>query len=153
MLYQGVLFVASCTVDDEGKVSANGSVTISDNGTYRLNGDCQKVPTPQTYGWSKEDLDSEEGTGRNNADGEMFRDRVSTKRKLSFTWPPLSISETSRLLKAISPEEKGKEFISVTYLDAYEGEYLTKTFYAGPQSANCGHHSRWLGITANLIEK
>ena len=50
-------------------------------------------------------------------------------------------------------EGKGNEFISVRYLDAYEGDYLIKTFYAGPQSANCGHRSRWLGITANLIEK
>lgn len=134
MLYQGTLHIAPMSVDDEGNVSVSG--------------DYQKVPTPQTYGWSVEDLDSEEGTGRNNATGEMFRDRVATKRKLSFTWPPLSISETSRLLKALKPE-----FISVTYLDAEEGDYITKTFYAGPKSANCGHHQRWLGIAANLIEK
>lgn len=107
-----------------------------------------KVPTPQTYGWSVEDLDSEEGTGRNNATGEMFRDRVATKRKLSFTWPPLSIQDTSRLLKALKPV-----FITVKYLDAEEGDYVTKVFYAGPKSANCGHRNRWLGITANLIEK
>lgn len=107
-----------------------------------------KVPTPQTYSWNLEDLDSDEGTGRNNATGEMFRDRVATKRKLSFTWPPLSITDTSSLLKALAPV-----FISVRYLDAEEGDYVTKTFYAGPKSANCGHRARWLGITANLIEK
>lgn len=134
MLYQGTLHIAPMTVDSEGNVSVSGAY--------------QKVPTPQTYGWSVEDLDSEEGTGRSNSDGEMFRDRVATKRKLSFTWPPLSISETSRLLKALEPE-----FISVKYLDAREGDYLTKIFYAGPQSANCGHRARWLGISANLIEK
>lgn len=115
-------------------------------GTLHIDG--VKMPTPQTYGWSIEDLDGEKGTGRNNATGEMFRDRVSSKRKLSFTWPPLSISETSRLLKALEPE-----FITVKYLDAREGNYLTKTFYAGPQSANCGHRGHWLGIKANLIEK
>lgn len=115
-------------------------------GTLYIDG--VKVPTPQTYNWSKEDLDSEEGTGRNNATGEMFRDRVATKRKLSFTWGVLSIADTSRLLKALEPE-----FIEVTYLDAYEGDYRTSTFYAGPQSADCGHRSRWLGISANLIEK
>ena len=134
MLYQGTLHIAPMTVDEAGNINVSG--------------DYQKVPTPQTYTWNVEDLDSEEGTGRNNATGEMFRDRVATKRKLGFTWPPLSISETSRLLKALEPE-----FISVKYLDAREGDYLTKTFYAGPQSANCGHRSRWLGITANLIEK
>lgn len=134
MIYKGTLHIAPMSVDDEGNVSVSG--------------DYQKVPTPQTYGWSVEDLDSEEGTGRNNATGEMFRDRVATKRKLSFTWPPLSISETSRLLKSLKPE-----FISVKYLDAEEGDYIIKTFYAGPKSANCGHRGRWLGIAANLIEK
>ena len=134
MEYKGTLRIAPMSVDSNGNVSVSGEY--------------KKVPTPQSYGWSLEDLDSEEGTGRNNATGEMFRDRVSTKRKLSFTWPPLSISETSRLLKALEPV-----FISVEYLDAMEGNYQTKTFYAGPRSANCGHRSRWLGITANLIEK
>lgn len=119
-------------------------------GTLYIDG--VKVPTPQTYTWSLEDLDSE-SSGRNNADGEMFRDRVATKRKLSFTWPPLSIADTSRLLKALNPDGTGQVFISVKYLDAREGGYLTKTFYAGPQSADCGHRSRWMGIKANLIEK
>lgn len=115
-------------------------------GTLYIDG--VKVPTPQTYGWSKEDLDSEEGTGRNNATGEMFRDRVSTKRKLTFTWPPLSIADTARLLQALDPE-----FVEVRYLDAHDGDYRTGTFYSGPQSADCGHRAHWLGISANLIEK
>lgn len=137
--YQGTLHIAPMKADE--------------NGVLTLNGGYVKMPTPQTYGWSLEDLDSEEGTGRNNATGEMFRDRVATKRKLSFTWPPLSIADTSKLLQALNPDGTGQIFISVKYLDAREGKYLTKTFYAGPQSANCGHRSRWLGITANLIEK
>lgn len=138
MDYKGTLHIAPALVAGDGSLYA---------GTYI------KVPTPQTYGWSLEDLDSEEGTGRNNATGEMFRDRVATKRKLSFTWPPLSIEDTSTLLKAINPDGTGQVFIFVRYLDAREGAYLEKPFYAGPQSANCGHRARWLGITANLIEK
>lgn len=114
-------------------------------GTLYIDG--VKVPTPQTYGWSVEDLDGEEGTGRDQ-EGTMFRDRVATKRKLTLTWPPLSVADTSRLLKALRPV-----FVEVRYLDAYEGGYVTKTFYAGPQSANCGHRANWLGIKANLIEK
>ena len=106
-----------------------------------------KVPTPQTYNWSKEDIDGEEGTGRDN-EGEMFRHRIATKRKLSFTWGVLSIADTSKLLKALEPK-----FITVRYLDAYTGDYETRIFYAGPQSADCGHRNRWLGISANLIEK
>ena len=139
MIYQGTLHIAPMKADENGNLSVSGPY--------------QKVPTPQTYSWSLEDLDSEEGTGRNNATGEMFRDRVASKRKLGFTWPPLSIAETSRLLKALNPDGTGQVFISVKYLDAREGNYLTKTFYAGPQSANCGHRARWLGISANLIEK
>jgi hypothetical protein len=128
-------------------------MTVDAEGNAIVTGTYQQVSTPQTYNWSKEDLDAEEGTGRNNADGEMFRDRVSTKRKLSFTWPPLSVAETSKLLKALCPEGKNNTFISVRYLDAYKGDYLVKTFYAGTLSASCGHRGRWLGITVNLIEK
>lgn len=115
-------------------------------GTLYIDG--VKMPTPQTYGWSYEDLDSEEGTGRNNATGEMFRDKVTSKRKLSFTWPPLSIADTAKLLQALEPE-----FVSVRYLDALKGDYDTRTFYAGPKNANCGHRAHWLGLSANLIEK
>ena len=111
-------------------------------------GELVKVPTPQSYGWSKEDLDSSEGTGRNNATGEMFRDRVASKVKLSFTWPPLSVADTAFLLQQLEPE-----FIVVTYLDAFTGGYATKTFYAGPQSCSCGNRGHWLGLKANLIEK
>lgn len=148
MLYQGTLHIAPMSADETGKLTVSGEY--------------QKVPTPQTYNWSYEDLDSEEGTGRNNATGEMFRDRVTSKRKLSFTWGVLSIAETSRLLKALNPGDpdnpddpngKGNVFISVRYLDAREGNYRTGTFYCGPQSTDCGHRSRWLGISANLIEK
>lgn len=134
MVYKGTLHVAPVSFTDTGEAIIDELV---------------KVPTPQTYNWSKEDLDAEEGTGRNNATGEMFRDRVATKRKLSFTFPPLGISDTSRLLKAVSSEE----FIAVRYLDAYEGDYLTKIFYAGSQSADCGHRQHWLGIQFNLVEK
>lgn len=109
--------------------------------------DGEKVPTPQSYGWSLEDLDGEEGTGR-DAEGKMFRDRVTSKRKLSFTWPPLSIQDTKFLLQKLAPE-----FIDVQYFDAQDGYYVTKKFYAGPKSANCGHRGRWLGITVNLIEQ
>ena len=118
---------------------------ILEDGTI---GEFVKVPTPQTYGWSLEDLDSGEGTGRNNATGEMFRDRIESKRKLSFTWPPLSIEKTAMLLQALDPV-----FIAVQYLDAQTGGYAIRKFYAGPKSANCGHRAHWLGITANLIEK
>lgn len=128
MLYQGTLYIGAGIDVPESELV--------------------KVPTPQTYGWSEEDLDSEEGTGRNNATGEMFRDRVATKRKLSFTWPPLSIADTSFLLNSLEPV-----FITVRYLDARAGDYVIKTFYAGPKSANCGHRGHWLGIKANLIEK
>ncbi len=139
MLYRGTLHIAPMAEDAEGNATVSGPY--------------EKVPTPQSYTWGKEDLDAEEGTGRNNATGEMFRDRVSTKRKLNFTWPPLSIANTSFLLQRICPEEKNNTFISVQYLDPHAGNYLTKTFYAGSPSASCGHCGMWSRITISLIEK
>ena len=43
MLYQGTLYIAPMSADDEGNLTVSGQY--------------QKVPTPQTYGWSYEDLD------------------------------------------------------------------------------------------------
>jgi hypothetical protein len=123
-------------------------IAYTENGQAYISGEWVKVATPQTYEWSHEDLDGENGTGRDNATGEMFRDRVATKRKLSFTWPPLSVEATAKLLQSFKDE-----FIGLRYLDAFSGDYREGIFYAGTRSASCGHKSRWLGISVNFIEK
>ena len=58
---------------------------------------------PSSLEWQESDLDSSEGTGRNVL-GDMFRDRITVKRKLSVTFPPMMTNEMSEILKAM-PEQ------------------------------------------------
>ena len=78
---------------------------------------------PSSLEWQESDLDSSEGSGRNVL-GDMFRDRITVKRKLSVTFPPMLTSEMSRILKAIEPI-----FFDITYPDPKEGKNVTIGFF------------------------
>ena len=110
------------------------------------------IADPNTLTWDIYDLDSEE-SGRNQL-GEMFRDRVTVKRKLTCTWSPMEPDEMSRLLKAM-----GDVFFTLRYPDAYDGTYREGTFYVGDRSTplyvwnNEKKKYLWEGLSANFIER
>ncbi|MFQ7799526.1 MAG: hypothetical protein ACLRHW_08125 [Coprobacillus cateniformis] len=54
----------------------------------KING--QAIQNPVALQWEESDLDSSEGTGRNQL-GDMFRDRITIKRKVSVSFPPMRI--------------------------------------------------------------
>lgn len=114
---------------------------------YKVNG--VVMPTPKSFTVSISDLD---GESNRNANGELIRDRIATKRKLEIEYQPLDLSEISLILKAISPV-----FISVEYPDPQEGGVITKTMYAGykssPMYSIINGQPKWSGLKFNLIEK
>ena len=114
---------------------------------YKVNG--VVMPTPKSFTVSISDLD---GESNRNANGELIRDRIATKRKLEIEYQPLDPSEISLILKAISPV-----FISVEYPDPQEGGVITKTMYAGDKSSHMysiiNGQPKWSGLKFNLIEK
>ena len=111
------------------------------------------IKDPMKLNWDLYDLDSEEGAGRNQQ-GEMFRDRVAVKRKLSCTWGPLELEEMSALLKAMDDM-----FFTLKYPDAHDGGYREGTFYVGDRSTPLyvwnpeKRKYLWNGLTANFIER
>ena len=113
---------------------------------YKVNG--VVMPTPISFTVNISDLDGE--TNR-NANGDLIRDRIATKRKLEIEYQPLDPSEISLILKAISPV-----FISVEYPDPQEGGVI-KTMYAGDKSSPMysiiNGQPKWSGLKFNLIEK
>lgn len=106
------------------------------------------IATPKTYESSISDIDGE--TNR-NANGELIRDRIAVKRKLSLEWPPLTQSQISTLLNAVS-----SVFFSVTFPDPQLG-MITKTMYVGDRSAPAysyiNSEVKWSGLKMNFIEK
>lgn len=107
-----------------------------------------QITTPKVYEATVSDLDGE--TNR-NAYGEMIRDRIAVKRKINLEWGPLTQSEITPILSAVSGV-----FFTVTYPDPQLG-LVTKTMYVGDRTAPAYSYSngvvKWQGLKMNFIEK
>ena len=107
------------------------------------------VKDPKVLQVDVTDIDKE---SERNANGTMQRTRVAVKRKLTVEWGPLSNSEISKILNAVSDV-----FFTVKYPDPVTGGVTTKTFYTGDRTApvlrvNNGV-TRWEGLKTNLVER
>lgn len=108
------------------------------------------ILTPKSFEATVSDLD---GQSNRNLYGELIRDRIAIKRKLTLEWPPLTQSEISTLLTAVSGV-----FFTVTYPDPQEG-IVTKTMYVGDRTAPAYLYDeknmqvKWTGLKMNFIEK
>jgi hypothetical protein len=109
------------------------------------------LPAPTVLQPGLQDLDSEEGTGRNQA-GTMFRDRVAVKRTVHCEWGVLTRQEMANLLSAMSPQS-----FSLTYPDPQTGRLETITVYVGDRvPAICQIKSDndwlWTGLSVDFVE-
>lgn len=106
------------------------------------------VVPPKSFQVGVQDVDGE--TGR-NANGDMVRDRITTKRKLEIEWGMLTQAECSAILSAVSAV-----FFSVSYPDPISGQ-STRTFYVGDRTAPAYSFTNkfkpWSGLKFNLIER
>ena len=106
--------------------------------------------TPSKFKVSINDID---GDTTRNANGDMMRDRITTKRKLELEFPPLTQTQISTLLNAVA-----SVFFTVTYQDPILG-MVTKTFYVGDRSTpilkfgNGTTDLYWEGLSMNFIEQ
>ena len=107
------------------------------------------VKDPKVFQVEINDIDKE---SERNANGTMQRTRVAVKRKLIIEWGPLSNSEISKILNAVSDV-----FFTVKYPDPVTGGMATKTFYTVDRTAPVLRVKdgvvRWEGLKTNLIEK
>ena len=126
-----MIFIALLTIN--GKVADS-----SQNG----------IKEPSSYQVEIYDIDAE---GNRNANGQLYRDRVATKRKILLEWNALKTAEIAQILQAVAPES-----VSVTFLDPQIGEDVTKTMYAGEKSTPVAivrnNEVIWHGLSLNLIE-
>lgn len=110
------------------------------------------IKTPSEMQVGVFDIDAEGGTTR-NANGELIRDRVAVKRKLTCKFPPMTQSQISTLLNSMTAT-----FFSVTYLDPQDG-VVTKTMYAGDRSTPLYKYGNgttdvlWENMNVEFIEK
>lgn len=107
------------------------------------------IAAPKSFQCTISDLDGE--TNR-NANGELLRDRIAVKRKLTLEWGPLDDNEISTILKAVKDV-----FFEVKFPDPEEGKMITKTMYVGDRTAPTysyiDNKARWQNLKMNFIEK
>ncbi len=109
------------------------------------------LPAPIVLQPGIQDLDSADGTGRNQS-GTMFRDRVAVKRTVHCEWGILSRTEMAEILSAISDIS-----FSLTYPDPQTGNLETITAYVGDRTpAMCTVMSdtdwTWTGLSLDFVE-
>lgn len=106
------------------------------------------VKPPKSLQVGIQDVDGE--TGR-NANGDMVRDRITTKRKIELEWGQLTQEEMSSIQTAVLPV-----FFEVSYPDPIFGQ-TSKTFYVGdrtsPRYTFTEKFKPWSGLKFNLIER
>jgi len=108
---------------------------------YNLTISGTAVKPPQSFQVVIQDIDAK---ATRDARGLLHRDRIATKRKISVSWAPLTLSECKVLLDSVKDE-----FFSVNYLDPWDGGMATRTFYVGDSTSAYFH--RQLGRV--LLEK
>lgn len=118
----------------------------------KANGTSVWLPDPKRGGLSISIQDLDASTTGRNQKGELFRDRVAVKRKISYSAPPLSKAEMSSLLQAITDQ-----FFTLQYPDPQTGSTKSITVYCGDRTApmySCidGVY-KWEGLTVDFIER
>lgn len=114
----------------------------------QINGhDYSRFVKASGYGWSREDLDSQNTTRLKN--GKMRRKKIATKRKLSYT-----IIKADRATLAQLDDDLSQETFSATYMDLHGTQ--TKEFYCSSLAVTLDQiydeDGMWSGGAFNMIE-
>ena len=114
-----------------------------------INGhDWSRLIESKGYGWTRNDLDgSNAGRPKN---GLMRRDKIGTKRKLSFTTMPAPRETLAQL-----DDDLSDTFFTATYLDLHG--VMTRTFYCSSFETSLAEagdgYETWLSASFNIIEQ
>lgn len=110
--------------------------------------DGSAVLAPTTYKWELEDVSASDA-GRTE-DVAMHKKRIGQVVKLELTWEYLTTEQVSDLLQAFNPE-----YLTVCYLDAMKGKFVTSEFYVGNRTAPMFNAKQglWETLEFNLIER
>ncbi len=109
------------------------------------------VKAPKSFSAAVQDID---GNSTRDASGNMHRDRITVKRKLTIAWGPLSNNEIATIMQAVSGV-----FFKATYPDPQTGAQATASFYVGDRTAAAYSWSdtfsamMWQNLSFDLIEQ
>ena len=99
------------------------------------------------YGWSRNDLDGENTTRTKN--GRLRRDKITTKRKLSYTLVNMTQAQLAQL-----DDDLSNETFSATFEDLHGS--MTRDFYCSSFSATLAEATneslQWEGAAFSMTE-
>lgn len=106
------------------------------------------IKCPSSYLWKLEDISASDA-GRTE-DTVMHKKRLGQLVGLELSWQNISTIDVSEILQAFNPE-----YITVCYLDAMQGKYVTSEFYVGNRSAPMYNARKglWSNLSFNIIER
>lgn len=90
----------------------------------KIDGVLPPAGTMTSYQWVIRDMDGGAGTGRSEATGIMFRDRIGVNRGITVDIGPTTVEQMATWQQMVA-----KEFVKITYLDGKWGKWMTKEFY------------------------
>lgn len=110
--------------------------------------DGSAVLCPYKYQWALEDISASDA-GRTE-DVAMHKKRIGQVVKLELSWEFITTEQVSEILQAFDPE-----YVTVCYLDAKQGKFVTSEFYVGNRTAPMYNASKglWENLAFNIIER
>lgn len=110
--------------------------------------DGKSIKCPSSYTWKLEDVSAAD-SGRTE-DTVMQKNRIGQIVGIELAWHNISTADVSEILRAFNPE-----YITVCYLDAMDGKYVSSEFYVGNRSAPMYSAVKglWSNLSFNLIER
>lgn len=88
------------------------------------------TPDPSAFEWGLNDVSGDDAGRTRDANATMYKELITSKRKLKLTWKGVTLAEASAILRAIN-----HEYFDVTYPDVLDGGVSTRNFYHGDLSA------------------
>mgnify|MGYP001032293178 CR=1 FL=1 len=115
----------------------------------KINGhDWSGIIQSKGYGWTRNDLDTDQTKRPKN--GVLRREKIGTKRKISFTTMPAPREKLAQL-----DDDLSEEFFDATYLDLHG--VMTRTFYCTSFETSVVEvgedYESWSSATFSMIER
>lgn len=107
-----------------------------------------KMPSPTAYDIEYEDQSKSDAT-RTEA-GKMYKKRIGTVRKATYTWTNLSDEECQKIFQAVQPE-----YVFAKILDPFKKNNVVQEFYVGNRKASYSaiNDGTWSNVSFSLIER
>lgn len=106
------------------------------------------IPCPTGFKFTLTDVSSSDAGRSENLI--MNKMRKGQTRAIDLEWKYLTIAECSYLLNSFN-----SEYLSINYLDAKDGGWVTREFYVGDRATPLYNSSigRWESITFSIIQR